>query len=66
MSESIEGLEIRVDDQVLEDLHRRLVQTRFPDQIADTGWDYGIPVDYLRQLVEFCAIVTTGALKRRA
>ena len=53
MSESIEGFEIRVDDQVLEDLHRRLVQTRFPDQIADTGWDYGIPVDYLRQLVEY-------------
>ena len=53
MSESIEGFEIRVDDPVLEDLHRRLVQTRFPDQIADTGWEYGIPVDYLRQLVEF-------------
>ena len=53
MSESIEAFEIRVDDSILEDLHRRLVQTRFPDQIADTGWDYGIPVDYLRQLIEF-------------
>ena len=53
MSESIEAFEIRVDDPVLEDLHRRLAQTRFPDQIADTGWEYGIPVDYLRQLVEF-------------
>ena len=28
-------------------------QTRFPDQIDDTGWEYGIPVDYLRELVEY-------------
>ena len=27
--------------------------TRFPDQIDDTGWEYGIPVDYLRELVEY-------------
>jgi epoxide hydrolase len=53
VSESIEAFEIRVDDSVLADLHRRLAQTRFPDQIADTGWAYGIPVDYLRQLVDF-------------
>ena len=27
--------------------------TRLPDQIEDTGWEYGIPIDYLRELVEY-------------
>jgi pimeloyl-ACP methyl ester carboxylesterase len=53
LSESIEPFEIRVDDSILEDLRGRLTLTRFPDQIEDTGWEYGIPVDYLRELVEY-------------
>ena len=38
---------------MLEDLRRRLAHTRFPDQIEGTGWEYGIPVDYVRELVEY-------------
>ncbi|HEV3112422.1 MAG TPA: epoxide hydrolase [Candidatus Binataceae bacterium] len=53
MSEAIERFQIRVDDSVLEDLRSRLAQTRFPDQIEGTGWEYGIPLDYLRELVEY-------------
>ena len=53
MSEAIEPFEIRVDDSVLEDLQRRLAQTRLPDQIEGTGWEYGIPMSYLRELVEY-------------
>ena len=53
LSESIEEFQIQVDDSILQDLHHRLEQTRFPDQIEDTGWDYGIPVDYLRELVDY-------------
>jgi pimeloyl-ACP methyl ester carboxylesterase len=49
----IETFHIRVDDAVLDDLRSRLAQTRLPDQIEDTGWDYGIPLDYLRELVEY-------------
>ena len=44
---------IRIDDSVLEDLHERLVRTRLPDQIEDTGWEYGMPVDYLGELVTY-------------
>jgi pimeloyl-ACP methyl ester carboxylesterase len=29
------------------------VRTRFPDQIEGTGWEYGIPTDYLRELVGY-------------
>ena len=53
MSEAIERFQIHVDDSVLEDLRRRLARTRFPDQIEGTGWEYGIPIDYLRELVEY-------------
>jgi pimeloyl-ACP methyl ester carboxylesterase len=53
MSQSIEQFRIRIEDPVLEDLHDRLARTRFPDQIDGTGWEYGITVDYLRQLVGY-------------
>src|SRR5438445_3063283 len=53
MSEAIEAFEISVDDAVLEDLRARLARTRFPDQIEGTSWEYGIPIDYLRELVEY-------------
>lgn len=49
----IERFEIRVDDSVLDDLRNRLASTRLPDQIEGTGWEYGFPVDYLRDLVDY-------------
>ena len=52
MSDHVERFEIRVDDAVLEDLRQRLVATRLPDQIDGTGWEYGVPADYLRELVD--------------
>ncbi|MEM7408767.1 MAG: epoxide hydrolase family protein [Myxococcota bacterium] len=42
---------IHVPDDVLEDLARRISATRFPDQIPDTGWDYGTELGYLRELI---------------
>jgi pimeloyl-ACP methyl ester carboxylesterase len=53
MSEAIERFRIHVDDSVLEDLRSRLARSRFPDEIEGTGWEYGIPRDYVRELVEY-------------
>ena len=53
MNEVIERFEIRVDQSLLDDLQSRLARTRFPDQIDDTGWEYGVPIDYLRDLVAY-------------
>ena len=53
MRVAIAPFEVQVDDSVLEDLRRRLTATRFPDQIEGTGWEYGIPIDYLRELVDY-------------
>jgi pimeloyl-ACP methyl ester carboxylesterase len=50
---TIEQFEIRVDDAVLDDLRDRLARTRVPDQIEGTGWEYGLPVDYLRELIAY-------------
>jgi len=53
MDQEIEPFEIRVDDADLADLHERLARTRFPDQITGTGWEYGMPVGYLHELVDY-------------
>jgi epoxide hydrolase len=53
MSPAIEPFRVAVDDTVLDDLHRRLVSARLPDQIEGTGWEYGIPAGYLHGLVEY-------------
>jgi microsomal epoxide hydrolase len=53
MSEKIEKFEIHVPDAVLDDLKRRLERARLPDQIPGTGWEYGMPLDYLRPLVDY-------------
>jgi pimeloyl-ACP methyl ester carboxylesterase len=53
MTGAIEQFEIHVDEAVLDDLRRRLAAARIPDQIDGTGWEYGIPADYLRELVDY-------------
>lgn len=53
MTDAIERFAIHVDDAVLVDLRERLARTRFPDQIPGTGWEQGIPIDYLRELVAY-------------
>ena len=51
--DAVDAFTISVEDAVLSDLRHRLERTRLPDQIEGTGWEYGIPIDYLRSLVEY-------------
>src|SRR5262245_17770983 len=48
----IDSFRIAVEDAVLRDLNERLARTRWPDQIEGSGWEYGVPLDYMTQLVE--------------
>ena len=32
---------IKIDQSILDDLKRRLQNTRFPDHLPGSGWDYG-------------------------
>jgi pimeloyl-ACP methyl ester carboxylesterase len=46
---------IEVSDAELDGLHAAIRRTRWPDEIDDAGWDYGTPLGYLRELVEYWA-----------
>lgn len=49
--ERVVPFKIAVEDAVLRDLADRLARTRWPDQIDGTGWEYGVPLDYMKALV---------------
>src|SRR6185312_15652954 len=40
----------QIPDVDLEDLRTRLGRVRWPDEVADAGWDYGVPQAYVREL----------------
>lgn len=42
---------LHVDDAALADLHRRLEQTRWPDERPGAEWSDGVPLDHARALV---------------
>ena len=44
---------IAVEDSVLDDLRQRLADTRWPDEIPNSGWDYGSNLAYIKELVEY-------------
>jgi pimeloyl-ACP methyl ester carboxylesterase len=37
----------------LDDLHARLANTRWPDELPGVGWSRGVPVGYLEELAEY-------------
>jgi pimeloyl-ACP methyl ester carboxylesterase len=55
VSSGIDPFTATVADDVLEDLSGRLRHTRWPDQLADTSWEYGTDLDYLQDLVGYWA-----------
>ncbi|TAP39158.1 epoxide hydrolase family protein [Arthrobacter sp. S39] len=44
---------VKVSDEVLTDLDRRLASTRWPDAIPGTGWTYGTDLGYLQELIAY-------------
>jgi pimeloyl-ACP methyl ester carboxylesterase len=43
---------ISVPDEAIEDLHRRLRQTRWPDTVTGSGWTYGLDVDWMKSIAD--------------
>lgn len=37
----------------LDDLNKRLEATRWPDELPEVGWSYGVPASYLKELAEY-------------
>ncbi|HEX6683376.1 MAG TPA: epoxide hydrolase [Candidatus Limnocylindrales bacterium] len=50
ISDEITEYRIEIPDEDVADLNRRITQTRWPRQLPGTGWERGVPVDYLRDL----------------
>ena len=48
-----EPFTIAIPDDVLDDLHQRLIRVRWPDDIPETGWQYGTSLAYLKELVTY-------------
>jgi pimeloyl-ACP methyl ester carboxylesterase len=49
----IQPFTIHVPDSVLEDLHRRLAGTRWPDSIPGSGWSYGADLETMQRLTGY-------------
>src|SRR6202142_4337978 len=50
---TIRPFKVHIPDPVLIDLRRRLAQTRWPDQIPGTTWEYGADIKKVRELAEY-------------
>jgi epoxide hydrolase len=50
---SIQPYRIAIPQADLDELRDRLGRTRWPDELPDVGWAYGVPLDYLKGLVEY-------------
>ena len=51
--ERIRPFTINVNDEILQDLRERLSQTRLPDELPGTAWNYGTNRDYLEELLSY-------------
>jgi pimeloyl-ACP methyl ester carboxylesterase len=49
----IEPFRIAIPEEVLADLRDRIARTRWPDEIAHSGWDYGTNLAYIKELLEY-------------
>src|SRR6186997_3465779 len=48
-----EKFQIKIPEAVLLDLDKRLKNTRWPDELKESGWDYGTNLTYLKKLVDY-------------
>jgi pimeloyl-ACP methyl ester carboxylesterase len=49
----IRPFRIAIPDGAVKDLRDRLTRTRWPDNLPGTGWERGVPGDYLNDLVDY-------------
>lgn len=53
MQNKIFPFKIEIPESTLIDLKTRLDNTRWPDEIIDSSWDYGANLSYLKELIEY-------------
>jgi len=50
---SIRSFKIDIPQATLDDLRERLARTRWTDEVEGAGWDYGIPLGYMKELANY-------------
>ena len=50
---AVQPFKVNVPNSQLTDLRDRLARTRWPDEIEGSGWGYGFPLAYLKELVDY-------------
>nr|WSY57861.1 epoxide hydrolase [Streptomyces sp. NBC_00886] len=53
LAERVEPFRLDIAEADLDDLHRRLDRTRWPDELPGAGWDYGMPLAHLQELTRY-------------
>jgi len=51
--EEVRPFRIEVPEADLDDLRERLARTRWPDELPDVGWTYGVPLGYVKEMAEY-------------
>jgi epoxide hydrolase len=51
--DDVRPFRVEIPQAQLDDLAERLARTRWPDELPGVGWDYGVPLDYLKDLAEY-------------
>ena len=49
----IQPFSVNIPQPILDDLKLRLKQVRWPDEITDSGWNYGSNLSYMKELTEY-------------
>jgi epoxide hydrolase len=50
---TVERFHIDIPRADLDDLRDRLGRTRWPDELPEVGWSYGVPLGYVRDLADY-------------
>ncbi len=53
MTNDIRPFRIDIPQSDIDDLKDRLARTRWPDMLDGVGWNYGAPLDYVKELAEY-------------
>jgi pimeloyl-ACP methyl ester carboxylesterase len=49
----IRSFRIEVPQADLQDLRERLARTRWPDELPGVGWDYGVSLQYVKEMAQY-------------
>ena len=50
---TVQRFDLPYSEAAVEDLRQRLVRTRWPDQIPGSHWDYGVSLDYMKEICQY-------------